>query len=162
MGEFARVLEFLRIDVLDQDFSAAGEASVVERFVEALVALGQVDVFADHADLDLPVGIALDVMQALPVSQVGTTGPHVKDLRDFLVEVLFGEAQRHFVDRAHILGRDDGIFVDIAEERDLALDALLEEAVRTAEDDVRCETDRLQSLTECCTGLVFTSPAVDW
>ena len=116
---------------------------MVKRFVEALVALGQIDVFTDHTDFDLPVWIALNVMQALPSSQVGTTGPHVKDLGDFLVEVLFGEAQRHFVDRTHVLGRDDCIFVDIAEKCDLALDALLKKAVRTAEDDVGCKTDRL-------------------
>ena len=55
-----------------------------------------------------------------------------------------GEHQRHLVDAGHVLGGDDRLFVDVAEERDLALDVLIEEAVGAAEQDVGLDADGAQ------------------
>jgi type II secretory pathway component PulM len=54
------------------------------------------------------------------------------------------EHQRHFVDRRDVLRGDDRFFVDVAEERDLALDVGVEEAVGAAEQDVGLDADRAQ------------------
>ena len=60
------------------------------------------------------------------------------------VEPLGGEHQRHFVDRRDVLGGDDRFLVDVAEQRDLALDVGVEEAVGAAEQDVGLDADRPQ------------------
>ena len=60
------------------------------------------------------------------------------------VEPLGREHERHLVDARHVLRRDDGLFVDVAEERDLPLDVLIEEAVGPAEQDVGLDADRAQ------------------
>ena len=63
------------------------------------------------------------------------------------------KTQRHLVDRLDVLGRDDGFLVDVAEERDLRLDGLGQEAVRPADDDVRLDADRPQLLHRVLGGL---------
>ena len=60
------------------------------------------------------------------------------------IEALGGEHERHFVDRRDVLGRDDRFLVDVAEERDLALDVRIEEAIGAAEQDVGLNADRPQ------------------
>ena len=54
------------------------------------------------------------------------------------------EHQRHFVDARDVLGGDDRFLVDVAEQRDLALDVLIEEAIGAAEQDVGLDADRAQ------------------
>ena len=68
----------------------------------------------------------------------------VQVLQDDRVEPFGGEDQRHFVNRRHVLGGDHRFLVDVAEERDLALDVRIEEAIGAAEQDVRLDADRAQ------------------
>ena len=144
VGEVGRIDQLLRIEILDLDVTPDRETAVIERFVQALVALSQVDVLAHHPDLDRLLGIAADVEEALPMAKVRATRPHVQDLGDLLVEVFLREGQRDLVDRLDVLGGDHRVFVDVAEERDLALDRFGEEAIGPTQDDVGGETDGLQ------------------
>ena len=123
-----------------------GEAGVVERLVEALVGLGEVDVLAHHGDRDLVLRVAGAMHDLLPGAQVRAPGPDVQHLGDLLVEALLVQDQRHLVDRLHVLGRHHGVLVHVAEEGDLGLDLLREEAVGAAQDDVRRDADRAQLL----------------
>ena len=70
------------------------------------------------------------------------------------------EADRHLVDAADVLGREDGVGGDVGEHRDLLLQRRLDRPLRATEQDRRagCRS-RAASCTECCVGLVFISPA---
>jgi hypothetical protein len=65
----------------------------------------------------------------------------VQSIQHDAIEALGGQHQRHLVDARHILRRDDGFFVDVAEQRNLALDVLIEKAIRPAEQDVGLNAD---------------------
>ena len=56
------------------------------------------------------------------------------------------EHQRNLVDRGHVLGGDDRLFGDVAEESDLGLDFLAQEAVGAAQQDVGLDADAEQFL----------------
>ena len=68
----------------------------------------------------------------------------VQVLEHDAVEPLGGEHERDFVDRRDVLGGDDRFLVDVAEQRDLALDVGIEEAIGPAEQDVGLNADRAQ------------------
>ncbi len=76
-----------------------------------------------------------------------------EQLHDDLVEPLPVEDERHLVDRVHVLGRDDRLFLDVAEERDLRLDARRQVAIGAAEQDVGLDPDRPQLLHRVLRGL---------
>src|SRR5881396_732533 len=67
-----------------------------------------------------------------------------EELRDDLVEPFLVEDQRDLVDGLHVLGGDDRLFLDVAEEGDLRLDPRRQVAIGTAEEDVRLDPDRAQ------------------
>ena len=65
-------------------------------------------------------------------------------LQDDAIEPFSAEHQRHLVDARDVLGGDDRLLVHVAEQRDLPLDVLVEEAVGAAEQDVGLDADRPQ------------------
>ncbi len=67
-----------------------------------------------------------------------------EQLQDDVVQPLVAEYQRNLIDRRHILGGDDGVLVDVTEQRDLLLDVPRKDAVGAAEQDVGLDTDRSQ------------------
>ena len=46
------MLEQFGVEPLDIDLGAVGDAAVDQRLAQALVGIGQADIFADHADRD--------------------------------------------------------------------------------------------------------------
>ncbi len=54
---------------------------------------------------------------------------------------LFGEEERHLVDRAHVLSGDDGLLVDVAEQSDLRFEVPRQRPVGAAEENVGLDTD---------------------
>src|SRR5207249_936858 len=70
------VLELLRVEKLEPDRDVAGDAAVAQRLVEALVALDQLDVLADHPDAHFPVlGVAHLLDDLLPALEPGGAAP---------------------------------------------------------------------------------------
>ena len=65
-------------------------------------------------------------------------------LQDDAVDAFLAEHDRHLVDARDVLGGDHGLFVDVAEERDLALDVGRQEAIGAAEQQVGLDADRAQ------------------
>ena len=63
------------------------------------------------------------------------------------------EHQRHFVDGGHVLGGNHGLVFHVAEQRDLPLDVLREEAVGAAQQDVGLNPDAEQLLHGVLRGL---------
>ncbi len=65
-------------------------------------------------------------------------------LQDDPVEPLGGEHERHLVDRLHVLGGDHRLLGHVAEEGELGLQVLGQEAVGAAQQDARRDADRAQ------------------
>ena len=120
------------------------EAAVIERLVEALVGVLVADVLADDVDRDL-VGRILDAVDEIGPGVHARFGlRQLQPVEDDAIEPFGGQDERHLVDAGDVLGGDHGFLVDVAEQRDLALDVLIEESVGPAEQDVRLDTDRAQ------------------
>ena len=65
------MLEQLGVDPLDVDLGAVGDAAVDQRLAQALVGVGQADIFADDADRDLAVVMVDAVHDLVPARDVG-------------------------------------------------------------------------------------------
>src|SRR5207248_808506 len=117
---------------------------VVKSFVEALVGILIADVFADDVNRDLVDRMPDAIDKFLPPIHAPFGLGQVQVLENDSIETLRAENERNFVDRRHVLRRDDRFFVDVAEEGDLALDVRIEEAVGAAEKDVRLNSNRSQ------------------
>jgi len=70
------------------------DAGVLERLVERLVRVLQVDVLADEGDVDLVLGVLLGIDQLHPRRQVGGAGENVQLVADDLVEHLLVQHHR--------------------------------------------------------------------
>ena len=59
------MLEQLGVEPADVDLGAVGDAAVDQRLAQALIGVGQADIFADHADRDLAL-IMVDAIHDVP------------------------------------------------------------------------------------------------
>ena len=91
-----------------------------------------------------PFGFLIRPHQVLPGRHVAAGAREAELLQDDPVEALGREHQRHLVDRLDVLGRDHGLLGHVAEERELGLEVLGEEAVGAAQQDARRDADRAQ------------------
>ena len=140
----ARLLEGLGLHPLDVDLHAVGKAAVVQRLVQALVRVLVADVLADDMNRELAVGM-LDARDELfPVLGVALGVRKVEQLEDDPIDAFRRQRQRHFVNRLDVARRDHGLFVDVAEERDLLLHFARQRPVGAAEQDVGLNTNRAQ------------------
>src|SRR5262249_60448651 len=94
---------------------AGGAAPPPQLLVRAL----QPAVPADHRDARLDQRRLHPPYDALPAREIDAPRLEAEELDDDLVEALAVEVERHLVDRLDVLGGDDGLFLDVAEERDL-------------------------------------------
>ena len=86
-------------------------------------------------------------------------GRQPEQLHDDLVQPLLVEDEGHLVDRLDVLGGDDRLLVDVAEERDLRLDRRRQEAVRSGRAAMSGWIPIARSsFTECWVALVLSSP----
>src|SRR5215469_156815 len=115
-------------------------------FMQALVRIDQVHIFADHRHIDGSARILRGFNQAPPLRQIWLTSPNVKLLDYTLIEPFVAETERDFVDRLDILRRNYAIFLDIAEMRDLTAKLLFQGPITSAEQDVRLNPDTCQFL----------------
>jgi hypothetical protein len=95
-------------------------------------------------DGDLVLRVADTVGEIEPRVHVRFGLGQVQPLEDDAIEPFGGEHRRHFVNTRDVLRRDDRFFVHVAEQRDLALDLLVEDPVGPAEQDVGLDADRAQ------------------
>ena len=118
---------------------------VGERFVDALVGILQLDVFADDRDLDLLLWVNDAVDEFPPIAQIGRGRIDVQELADEVVETLLVQHQRHLVNRVrHIARLDDRVRADVAKHRKFLPDFGVERTFRAANQDLRLETDLAQ------------------
>src|SRR3954447_14332607 len=138
----ARLLEGLRFDPLDVRVEPVLEPAVIQRFVETLVRILVSDVFADHMDRDVVLRIPDAIDEVGPGLHVRLGLRQVQPAQDDPIESFGGKHERHFIDARDVLGRDDGFFVDVAEQTNLPLEFLIQESIRAAQEDVGLNADR--------------------
>src|SRR5690606_24630678 len=154
-------LEDLRIEPIDVDFHAIGNAAVGQRFGQRLIGVEQADVLADDADGDLAIGIADAVSDAVPDAEIGIRSLQPEVVADDRIHPLFVIGARHGVDGIDIQGLNDGFFAEVAEERELASRIAIDRMFRAAEEHVGLDAHRLQLLHRMLSrlGLQFTRRA---
>src|SRR5262249_30269162 len=99
--EFCRPLRlyFLGIHEAQRHADVIGNATVQQGFIEALVALGQMDILAHDGNTDLAQGWTVDSFGNLfPPDQPRCARPDVEDFRQALVQPLAVQLQRQLVD----------------------------------------------------------------
>src|SRR5262249_53195866 len=119
----AVALDVLGVDPLHVDTRLVGDAAVGERLHEALVRVLQLDIFAHDRDARLDQRRLHAAHDRLPAREVDPARLEAQELHDDPVQAFPVEVERHLVDRLDVLGGDDRLLLDVAEERNLRLDA---------------------------------------
>src|SRR5579859_4900071 len=140
---------------VDINLQPVRQATVQQRFFEALVGIFVLDVLADQADRNFVHGILHAVEHLAPLRKLTRRGFKLQAPQDDLVHTLTGEYQWHFVHRFHITGGDDGFGFHVAEERDFFLDVFGQEPLGAAQQDVWLDTDGAQFFHAVLRGLGF-------
>ena len=120
------------------------DARVLQRLVHGEVGVVELHVLADEGDLDGRVALADACGQRLPFAQADRTRAEAELLADERVETLLAQRLGHEVDVGHVLVGHDRLRLDVGEERDLVPDVRRQRVARTADDDVRVDTDATQ------------------
>jgi len=115
-------------------------------FVEAFIGIGQIHVFSHDRNANFLSGMGHLLHHILPGFQMGPAGPDIQEIHNFLIHALLMVDERHFIDAPHILGREDGRHLDIAEERNFPLDIVGEKIFRPAQQNIRLNTDLPEGL----------------
>ena len=138
---------------MDVDLAPRVDAGVDQRLGQRLVRFGEVDVLADHRDVDRMLRVHQRVDQRVPDGQVGRRGLDLQLLAHDCVEALGVQRSRDLVDRIRIERRDHGVRRDVGEERDLAPVAVRQRPVGAAHHDVGLNADLAQLLDRVLGGL---------
>ena len=104
----------------------------------------QVDVLADQRDGDVLLGVVHLAQQVVPGRPVDVAERQVEPADEVGVEALAVQHLGDVVDRGRVGGGDHRLLVDVAHQRDLALDALGDLAVGAAHDRVGLDADGAQ------------------
>ena len=91
----------------------------------------QVDVFSNQRNLDAILRGLDALKQLVPLAPVHITESQAQSLNQECVQALAVQCRGDLINRGCILTFDDSITVDVAHERNLALDSLGKRAVRT-------------------------------
>src|SRR5207302_7912534 len=86
------------VDIVERHAAIVGDAAVDQRFVERLVALHLIDVFADDGDAHLRGGRLDGADDALPALQPRRAAPDVQQFRYPLVQSFLVQRQGQFID----------------------------------------------------------------
>src|SRR5207302_5776672 len=122
------------VDIVERHAAIVGDAAVDQRFVERLVALHLIDVFADDGDAHFRGGRLDGADDALPALQPRRAAPDVQQFRYPLVQSFLVQRQGQFIDGRYVARGEDRPRLDRAEERDLVLDLLPQRAVGAADE----------------------------
>ena len=143
------------------DLHLVGDAAMDQRLVERFVGVLQAGIFADHGDRHFAIGIGDGLGDLPPAFEVGLgrigdaeSGQHLA------VEALGVVGERHVVDVCTSSAWITAFGAHIAEQRDLAPLVLGSgRSLRHSRMSGWMPMER-SSFTECCVGLVLSSPAL--
>ena len=126
----------------DDDAGVVGDPGVVERLVDRLVGVAVADVLADDGDRHLAAGVADALDQLAPVVDLQGAGFQAQAPDQEVVEPIIEEAQGDLVNGEFLVALlDHGAALDVAEEGDLVLFIGADRVLRTANQDIRLNTD---------------------
>src|SRR6266513_1179011 len=149
----AVLFDRLRIHVTDVDSAARVDPGVDERLVQRLVGIGKVDILADHGDGDLVLGMLERLDQLFPYLELGRLGDDAELVADDFIQHLLVQHPGNPVDRVRVPDGDDGIGLNVGEQRDLLLFVLGNGAVGTAQERIGLDADPAQLLHRMLRGL---------
>jgi len=128
-------------DPVDLHAAVVRDAAVHQGLVDALVAVRELGVLADHGDPH-PLGRMEDLLHHLrPRAEIGLLRLEVQAPAHLLVEPLLVQLDRDLVDRHDVRALDHAAEVHVAELGDLALQVLGQRALRAADQDIRLDSD---------------------
>jgi len=145
-------------DPADRDLGIVVEATSAHGLGDRQIGIRQVDVLAHQGDLDGVLGVVHPAQQLVPVAPVDVTEGQTETPDDIGVEPLGVQHPRDVIDARCVDAGHARLGVDVAHQRDLALDAVGERTVSAQHDGVGLDTNLSQRGTECWVGLVFSSP----
>lgn len=139
----AVVLDGLRLHADDVHLRVVVRTGVDEGFVDGLVGVLKLDVFARDGDGHAVLRMNDALHEALPVLQRRGRRVAETDLvHHEAVDLVAAQVQRTFVNRVgHIAEGDDVLALHVAEHRDLLAVVLVEVRFRAADDDVRLDAE---------------------
>jgi hypothetical protein len=118
------------------------DPSVAQGLDNGEVGVGEIDVLADHGDLD-GLRRRLDPFhKGAPLGEIRLAVGHPQVTHEVSVQALVVEHQRDLVDRSGVGLRDHALEIDVAEQRDLLLEAPAYVPVGAADDHVGVDTYR--------------------
>ena len=144
------------MDRLDVDFAFIGRTRVYQSFLNGLVGVLQLHIFAHQADRDFVFRIFQALQELLPFAQFRLG--KVLDLElanGQFVEMLLVHIERHLVDAPRVDALDHVAGPYVAEQRDLAPQLGRERLLRAAHDHVGLDAALLQHLDGVLCGLGF-------
>ena len=131
-------------DPADAHLGVVVEAAGAHRLGDREVGVGQVDVLADQGDLDVVLGVVHPAQQLVPVGPVDVAERQAEPADDVGVQALGVQDLGDVVDARGVDAAGDRLGVDVAHQRDLALDALGDLAVGAQHDGVGLDADLAQ------------------
>ena len=121
----------------DVHLGPVGEPAGPQRLDDRQVGIGQVDVLADEPDGDVGPRVVHPVEQVAPHRPVDVAERQAEPAHDVGVQALGVQHLGDLVDARRVDRGHDGLGVDVAHQRDLALEALGQLAVGAADHRVR-------------------------
>src|SRR5918993_794553 len=135
------MLEELRVDPLDVDLRPVRDPAMDQGFPQALVRIGQADIFADDADRYFAVVVIDGIHDLPPACEIRFGGVlDAEGVKHFIIEPGLMILKRHIVDIAGVERRDDRGFADVAEQGDLLALGFGKRPVTATEKNLRLDT----------------------
>ena len=137
------LLEQLGIQPADMHLHPVGDPAMHQRLVERLVRILQADIFADHADRHLALGLLDPLDDLAPARQIERRGRIQPEcIQHRTVQPLDMILQRHAVDRPGIQRGDHRFLAHVAEQRDLGTVAFGQRPFAPAHQHVGLDAER--------------------
>ena len=130
-------------------------AGMAQSFVDRLVAVRQLDIFAHHGNAHFALRVLGFIHQVVPAFEAGRLRIDVQAIADEGVKALFVQDARHFVDGVDIGHRDDAPCLNIGEQRNLVFLIVRNHAVGAAQQGIGLNANFAQFLDRVLCGLGF-------
>ena len=136
----------LGFDPVQLKFKIVRQRAVHQRFLQRLVRILILDILADNADCHRVLWVVDTVHNVFPFGEIAVFRFHSQVLQNQCIHTFIREHEWNFIHRSHVLGRDHGLFLHVAEESNLRLQLLRQEPVGTAEQNIGLNSDAEQFL----------------
>ena len=135
-------LDVLAVDRLHAHLRVAGDATMIEGLVDALVGVAVLGILPHQRDRHLVLRVAEPMEDVVPGIEIGWRGLDPEAPQDDVVDAVGLERQRHLVDREILVALlDHRLERDIAKQRDLLPVGDVEGPLGAADEDVGLDAD---------------------